>query len=265
MRAQLPDLVVGYDERGSGQPVLLLHGYPLSRRLWQPQLELLPDAARLIAQDLRGFGETDAPSGAYTTDHYADDAAALLDELGIAQPVVVAGLSMGGYVALAFWRRHAARVAGLILAATRAGADTPEGRAARDQAAAVAQDPQRGPDAVIDGILPKMLAPGAYASDPALVRAARDVIAGATVPGIVGALMAMKHRPDSTANLAAITRPVLVLHGLEDQLIPPAEAEAMHQQLPNGRLALVPNAGHLVNLEQPLAFNAEVRTFLQAL
>jgi pimeloyl-ACP methyl ester carboxylesterase len=265
MRAQLPDFVAGYDERGSGQPVLLLHGYPLSRRLWQPQLDLLRDAGRLIAPDLRGFGETDPPRGAYTMDRYANDAAALLDELGITRPVVVLGLSMGGYVALAFWRRHAARVAGLILAATRAAADTPAGRQARDQAAAQAQAPSGGPKAIMDGILPKLLAPRALAEKPALVRAARGVMADATAQGIVAALMAMKNRPDSTANLPAITRPALVIHGLEDQLIPPAEAEAMHQLLPNGRLALVPNAGHLVNLEQPLAFNAEVRTFLQAL
>lgn len=266
MRVQLPEIVVAYDQRGSGPPLLLLHGYTLSRRLWQPQLELLADAAQVIAPDLRGFGETDAPAGPYTIDQYADDAAGLLHSLGISQPVVVAGLSMGGYVALAFWRRHAARVAGLILAATRAGADSPAGRQARDQAAALAQDSQGGGSAaIIDGILPKMLAPRAYQGDPALVAMARGIMTGAPVTGIVAALMAMRDRPDATETLSAITRPVLVIHGLDDQLIPPAEAEAMHQRLPNARLALVPNAGHLVNLEQPLTFNAEVRNFLQAL
>ena len=119
--------------------------------------------------------------------------------------------------------------------------------------------------AVVDGILPKMLAPRAYTEKPGLVAAARQVMAGAQVDGIVGALMAMKHRPDSTELLATVSRPVLVIHGLKDQLIQPAEAEAMHQRLPHSRLALLPDAGHLVNLEQPLAFNAEVRNFLQSL
>ncbi|MCC6192031.1 MAG: alpha/beta fold hydrolase [Anaerolineales bacterium] len=264
MRAQLPDIRMGYDENGSGLPLVLLHGYPLSRRLWQLQIDLLPDAAHLIAPDLRGHGETDAPPGPYTMDQMADDVAALLDEMGVARPVVVCGLSMGGYVTLAFWRRHRQRVAGLILAATRAGADTAEAQAARDQAAALAQAPG-GAAAVVEGLLPKMLAPRAYAENPSLVAAARQVMAGARADGIFGALMAMKHRPDSTGLLAGISQPVLVIHGLEDQLIPPAEAEAMYQRLSHSRLVLAPDAGHLVNLEQPLTFNAEVRNFLQSL
>src|SRR5687767_2793781 len=134
MRAQLPGLVMAYDATGSGRPLLLLHGYPLSRRIWQPQLEGLIDAAWMVAPDLRGHGETEASEGAYAMEQLADDAAALLEELGISQPVVVGGLSMGGYAALAFYRKHRARVAALVLAATRAGADSADGRAGREKA-----------------------------------------------------------------------------------------------------------------------------------
>ena len=263
MRAQLPGLTMAYDATGSGRPLLLLHGYPLSRRIWQPQLDGLLDAAWMVAPDLRGHGDTEASEGIYTMDHLADDTAALLEELGITQPVVVAGLSMGGYAALAFYRKHRARVAGLILAATRAGADSPEGRAGREKAAATARE--KGAAAIADAMLPKMFAPRTYTDKPDLVDRVRDIMAGTSVTGIVGALMGMRDRPDSTPLLAEIDRPVLIVHGAEDQLIPPSEAEAMHGQLRQSRLELVPAAGHLVNMEQPASFNAAVRTFLQSL
>ena len=263
MRAQLPGLVLAYDSAGSGKTLLLLHGYPLSRRLWRPQLEHLADAARVIAPDLRGHGDSDAPEGPYSMDQLADDAIALLDSLGLTQPAVVAGLSMGGYVALALYRRYPSRVAGLILAATKAGADSPEAQANRDKSAALARE--KGVEAIAEAMLPKMLAPATYAANPGLVAEARAMMAATALNGVVGDLMGMKGRPDSTALLPQISRPVLVIHGQDDQLIPAREAEATYAALPNGRLVLVPNAGHLLNLEQPESFNAEVRTFLQSL
>jgi len=262
MRAQLTDIVLGYDESGSGRPLLLVHGYPLSRQMWQPQVAALGDAARVIAPDLRGHGESGAPDAPHTVDRLADDLAELLDGLGVTQPVVVGGLSMGGYVALAFYRRHTARVAGLILAATRAGADSEAGKANRDKAIALARE--KGVDAIADSMLPKMLAPAAYESRPALVQQVRQIMASTPLNGVVGDLSAMRHRPDSTELLGGILQPVLVIHGQDDQLIPPTEAEAAFARLPHGRLALIPGAGHLLNLEQPEAFDAEVRTFLRS-
>jgi pimeloyl-ACP methyl ester carboxylesterase len=263
MYADLGRLTIAYDRAGSGPPVLWLHGYPLSRRIWRPQLEGLPDAADHIAPDLRGQGDSGGADQPYTLDTLADDAVALLDELGVAGPAVVAGLSMGGYAALALYRRHPQRVAGLILAATRAGADSADGRAGRDRTAALARE--KGVDAIVESMLPKMLAPRAYTAAPELVDEVRGIMVGATVPGIVQAQLAMKERPDSTVLLEHIACPVLVLHGADDQLIAPAEAEAMHLRLRRSRLQLIPNAGHLPNMEQPASFNAEVRTFLEAL
>ena len=263
MRAQLPGLTMAYDATGSGRPLLLLHGYPLSRRIWQPQFDGLLDAAWMVAPDLRGHGDTEASEGAYSMGQLAEDAAALLEELGITQPVVVGGLSMGGYAALAFYRQFPERVAALILASTRAGADSPEGRAGREKYVATARE--KGAAAIADAMLPKMFAPGTYASQPGLVEQVREIMAGTSVTGIAGALLGMRDRADATPLLAEIDRPVLVVHGADDQLIPPSEAEAMHGHLRNSRLELVPGAGHLVNMEQPASFNAAVRNFLQSL
>jgi 3-oxoadipate enol-lactonase len=262
MRAQLGNIVLAYDAGGSGRPLLLVHGYPLNRTTWRPQLDNLTDAARVIAPDLRGHGESNIPDEPYSVDRLADDLVELLDELGLAEPVVVGGLSMGGYVALAFYRRHQDRVAGLILAATRAGADSEAGKANRDKAMALARE--KGVGAIADSMLPKMLAPETYQSHPDLVQHVRHIMAETPLNGVIGDLTAMRDRPDSTELLGGILEPVLVIHGQADQLIPPSEAEAAFARLPNARLALVPRAGHLVNLEQPEAFDAEVRTFLKS-
>src|SRR5258706_10594796 len=100
MRPHLSDLVRAYDAHGSGRPLLLIHGYPLNRHMWRPQVETLTDAARVIAPDLRGHGDSSTPSETYTVDRLADDLVELLENLGLSQPFVVGGLSMGGYVAL---------------------------------------------------------------------------------------------------------------------------------------------------------------------
>jgi 3-oxoadipate enol-lactonase len=262
MRAQIKDIILAYDASGIGRPLLLLHGYPLNRKLWRPQLEGLTDTAHVIALDQRGNGESDTPEPPYSVDQLADDAAGLLDELGITEPAVVAGLSMGGYVALAFYRRHADRTAGLILASTRAGADSEAGKANRDKSAALAKE--KGMDAIAESMLPKMLAPETYQGRPGLVAEVRHMMAATPLNGALGDLMAMRDRPDSTELLGGIQKPVLIIHGQEDQLIPPSEAEGMNERLPNARLTLVPRAGHLVNLEQPDEFNAAVRTFLRS-
>src|SRR5579859_114845 len=263
MRAQLSNIVLAFDESGHGRPLLLIHGYPLSRKIWRAQLEGLAGTMRVIAPDLRGSGESEASPPPYSVDQLADDMAELLDELQISERVVVAGLSMGGYVALAFYRRHSDRAAGLILAATRAGADSEAGQANRDKAIALARE--KGVEAIAESMLPKMLAPAAYQARPALVHEVHHIMASGSLDGVIGDLSAMRDRPDSTEFLSSITRPVLVIHGQDDQLIPPSEAEAAFARLPQGRLALVPGAGHLLTMEQPDAFNAEVTVFMEGL
>lgn len=263
MRIRLHDLTMGYEDKGSGQPLLFIHGYPLNRTMWEPQIAGLADIARVIAPDLRGYGESDPVPGPYSMEMLADDCAALLDAIGVTQPVVVCGLSMGGYVAFAFYRKYAARVVGLILAATRAGADSPEGKANRTKSAELAREQGAGP--IVETMLSKMLSPQSYQARPELVAHVGRILESASVGGIVGALMAMRERPDSTPTLAQIDKPTLILHGADDQLISPQEAQAMHAAIKTSQLRMVPAAGHLPNLEQPELFNSAVREFINSL
>ena len=263
MNTRLNDFNLAYSDLGQGPPLLLIHGFPLSRQLWEPQLKGLAGAARIIAPDLRGHGESEAVPGLYSMDQLADDCAALLTHLGLTQPVVVCGLSMGGYVAFAFYRRHPARVRGLIFAATKAGADTPEGRAGREKNALLAQE--KGAGLIAEAMLPKMFSPQTYAAQPSVVAQVKVMMEDASVAGVVGALLGMRDRPDSTPTLGQIAVPTLVLHGADDQLIPPKEGEAIAAGIKGAQLHLIPEAGHLLNLEQPEAFNAAVRDFLKAL
>ena len=260
MKIHSGTLTLGYDDHGSGRPLVLVHGYPHNRSLWAEQSQALSDAARVLAVDLRGHGESDAPDGPYSMDVFADDCAHLLDVLGIHQPVVFGGLSMGGYVTLAFWRRYPTRVAGLMLAATSAGADSAEARAARE--ASMETVKKEGPGAIVDAMLRKSLAPDTPERYPHVLTQARAVMSGATETAILGDLAGLRDRPDSTGTLSTITVPTLVVHGAQDQLIPPAEAERTAAGITNAQLALIAGAGHLPNLEQPDAFNTVVREFL---
>lgn len=261
MFVTVDQLSLAYDEHGSGTPVLWVHGYPLNRTLWKPQLEGLADVSRGLALDLRGHGESQASSGAYNMDLLADDCVAFLDALSIRQPVVLAGLSMGGYVCMAFCRRHTDRLAGMILCATRAHADSPEGKQNRTKSIALAQE--RGVPAAVSGLLNKLMAPITYEQRPALVDSVKAITESTSLEGVVGDLLGMRQRPDSFSTLASFELPALILHGSDDQIIPPAEAEQMHATLPNSKLEIIMHAGHLLNLEQPQAFNTAVRGFLE--
>jgi len=261
MIALIDDIEIGYDDAGSGMPLVLIHGFPHDRRLWAPQVHGLMGRARCLPLDLRGFGASSA-APPWTMARMADDVAGLLGVLRIGK-AVVAGCSMGGYVALALWRRHRHRIRGLILANTRAGADSPEGREKRQAMIALARE--RGSAAVADAMMPGMVGRTTREKNPDVVEAARDMLVAARVEGIVGALQAMMDRPDSTDLLAGIDVPVLVVTGDEDVLIHPREARAMHEAIRGSRLEVLTGAGHLSNLERPAAFNHVVSEFLSGM
>jgi pimeloyl-ACP methyl ester carboxylesterase len=250
------------DVRGEGPAVLFVHGYPLDRTLWQHPLGALTGFRR-IAPDLRGLGLSDAPDLGYSMATYADDLAALLDALQ-ADQVVLCGLSMGGYIALEFARRYRSRLRGLVLMDTRAEADTAEARKAREAAMQVARE--KGAAAIATQMLPKLFAPGADKMMPQVVERVRVMIEGAPVKGIVGALSAMRDRPDSTPTLAELDGlPTLVVVGDQDQTSSPAVARAMSGAIPGAMLSIIPGAGHLPPVEQPIATTRVLAEFLQSL
>ncbi|WP_322820083.1 alpha/beta fold hydrolase [Chloroflexus sp.] len=250
MHVTLPHGVqLRYDDAGSGQPVVLLHAFPLSAALWRAQLSTLSDRMRMIAPDLRGFGGSLATPLPQSLDDYATDVLALLDTLNI-ERAVLAGLSMGGYIAFALLRRAPERISGLLLADTRATADSEETRAARAVNARIALE--EGSAALAGRMLLNLVAPGASEA----LRAELLSIAAANPPeGIAAALHTMAARPDSTPLLAEIRVPTTVVVGAEDTLTPPAEAQVMHSAIADSRFVVIPHAGHLSAIERPAEFN----------
>ena len=259
MKARINDINLAYLDEGQGPSVVCLHAFPLNRTMWEPQVAALSDRYRVVTIDLRGHGESDAPMWRYTLDLFADDVHGLLKHLGIARASFV-GLSMGGYILFALYRKYPAFFQSLVLADTRATADTPEAKAARFSMAQIAY--RRGVSVIADLMLPKLLSPGSCEQRADLRDHLRRIVTGNQVSGIVGDLMAMEERPDSTPLLRAISVPTLVIAGEEDLASPPEEVEGMAKQIPGSTFVRIPRAGHLSNLENPGAFNAALLSFL---
>jgi pimeloyl-ACP methyl ester carboxylesterase len=258
MKAHVNSITLAYDDRGVGLPLVFLHAFPLNRRMWTAQVEALTSQFRVVTIDLRGHGESDAPLWHHTLDQAAEDVRALLDQLSIQQAVFV-GLSMGGYILFAFYRQYAARVKGLVLADTRAQADTAEGILSRFQMAQVSYT--QGSGAIADLMVPKLLSPGTIQNKPEIVAKVRAMIESTQTSGIVCDLMAMAERQDSRAMLAQIACPTQVIVGELDRTTPLSDAKLMADTIPGARLAVVPGAAHLSNLEQPDGFTRIVRSF----
>ncbi len=254
-------LEMAYDEAGSGVPVVLLHGFPFNRTLWREQLETLAATHRVVAPDLRGFGETSlGREDAATMEEMARDVVALMDELRI-ERAILGGLSMGGYVALAFCRLFSRRVRALVLADTRPQADTEEGRRNRDVMARLALD--EGMGAIAEAMLPKLLAPATHMKNPDVVARVRDMILGTRPEAAAAALRGMAVRQDHTSWLQNVLQPTLIVVGSEDQLTPPADSETMRREIRGSRLEVIEGAGHVSNLERPREFNAALTKFLK--
>jgi len=249
--AHLADRSVRYLEAGSGQAIVLLHAFPLNAEQWLPQLSRVPPGCRIVAPDLRGFrgvGPAFEDHGleGVTMDGYASDVLALMTHLEI-ERAVVGGLSMGGYVAFAMIRRAAARVSGLLLANTRAGADSPEGRANRDRLIALVG--REGPAVIAREMVPKLLGATTQREQPDLVDAIDRMIRMNSSEAIAAGLAAMRDRPDSTPLLPAIACPTTIVTGDEYTIIAPSESATMHALIPGSRLVIIQGAGHLTNVE----------------
>lgn len=248
-----------YRESGRGVPLLLLHAFPLSGAMFDAQAQALSGLGRLVIPDHRGFGESGLGQGSATMEALAEDALALLDSLGIGA-AVVAGVSMGGYVALALLRRDPGRVLGLVLADTQVGADD---EAAKGRRETLAQEVLlRGTDVLVETQLPRLLSAGA----PAPLRShVAEMIRTTSPAGAAAALRGMALRTDGRDILSRFSGPVLVVVGAEDSLTPPEKARAMAALMPQAELLEIPGAGHLTNLEAPAAFNQALGRFLRPL
>jgi 3-oxoadipate enol-lactonase len=253
---------ISYSVRGGGRPLVLLHPFPASHRFWDECAHLLEDRYQLILPDLRAHGDSSPGTGPATMEKHAQDVARLCNALELRR-AIFAGVSIGGYVLFEFWRHSRERVAGLVLANTRTGADSNEARLGREKS--MAEVEQRGPAAFIENMLSKVLGETTRRTRLDRVDAARAMMSRMTVKGIVASLQGLASRPDSTATLATINVPTLVLAGEEDTLTPIAEAQLLHKEIRGSRLEVLPNAGHFAAFEQPEIAGRFLRTFADAL
>jgi 3-oxoadipate enol-lactonase len=293
--ASVNGVEICYADRGAGLPLLLIHGFPLDHTMWAGQIGppgattgrgFLPHAARIVAPDLRGFGRSvahaekgdsphlcKAPSGpsgqmgtvpffrdTVTMEQFADDLAGLLDVLGIVEPVALCGLSMGGYIALQFWRKYGSRLRALILCDTRAAADGPDAAAARY--AMADRVLRKGPAPLVETMLPRLFSDRTRRKHPELIDGIRRTMLANRPEAIAAANRGMAQRPNMTAALAEIKCPTLVLVGADDVISTPAEMRGMAWAIPNAAFVEIPSAGHLSPLENPAAVNAAIEEFL---
>lgn len=256
---RVADRTMSYLEAGTGRPLVLLHAFPLSAEMWRPQLESFADRHRVIAPDLPGFAGSE-PLQEASIDGYADAVAGLLDALGVTEPVVLGGCSMGGYTAFAFARRHAHRLAGLLLIDTKPEPDDDAAKANRDKLLAAADT--LTPAKVVTDMLPKLLGDTTRKERPGVVAEVTRIGSMQPLGGVLAAVKALRDRPDAVPGLAAIRVPTLVLVGEEDAVIPPKVATAAADRIAGAKAVVLPAAGHLPNLETPAAFDAAVRGFL---
>ncbi|OLC49131.1 MAG: hypothetical protein AUH43_08105 [Acidobacteria bacterium 13_1_40CM_65_14] len=239
--------------------LVLLHAFPLHARMFQAQLALADRGWRVIAPHLRGFDGAAGDPPASSVDDYAGDVIDLLDALHIDE-AVIGGVSMGGYVAFAMFRHAPRYFQGMILADTKSQGDTPEAVEGRKKMLRLVEE--KGPAAVAEEMIPKLLGETTRRTRPDVVEQVRALVLANSTEAIAGAIRALMTRPDSTPLLPAIHCPALILVGDEDAVTPRAAAEEMHRGIAGSQLAVIPGAGHLSNLEDPSAFNASLAQFL---
>jgi pimeloyl-ACP methyl ester carboxylesterase len=256
------DAQIFYQVRGEGPPVVLLHPFPANHDFWAPAADLLQARYRLVVPDLRGHGESSPGEGPATMEKHATDLVRLCDATGIAK-AVFAGVSIGGYILFEFWRRHRDRVSALILANTRAAADTEEGRANRLKSAEEVE--KHGPVPFIDSMVPKLIGQSTRTTRPDLVERVRKMMLSMTVAGIAAVQRGMAARPDSVPTLKTINVPTLVLAGEEDTLTPVADAQLMQSHIADSRLEVLPRAGHYAAFEQHEPAARLIRNFLDSI
>ncbi|MFE7780883.1 alpha/beta fold hydrolase [Streptomyces nigrescens] len=257
------EITVGYEDEGSGEPLVLVHGHPFDRSMWRPQTEHFSRAGwRVIAPDLRGYGESTVVPGTTPLETFARDLLALLDGLGI-ERFVLGGLSMGGQIVMECYRLFPERIRGLVFADTFAAAETEEGRTARrDMAARLLREGMSG---YAQEVLGKMVSPHTLTHRPEVAAHVLAMMTAAPPEGAAAALRGRAERPDYTHLLSQVSVPALVVVGTEDAYTPVSDARDIHARVPDATLSVIEQAGHLPNLERPDEFNAALAEFLHSL
>lgn len=264
MRLKVSNLELEYEVEGprTGIPVVLIHGFPFDRAMWKPQVSVLKKEFHVVTYDVRGHGKSGVGDGQYSVEYFVDDLIALLDHLKLSK-VVVAGLSMGGYIALRAIERNPERFRGIVLCDTRSEADGNEGKVKRaTQANAVKSS---GMKSFAESFTKGVFYEKTFETKPDVVAAIREVIEHASPLAVAGTLLALAARTDTTASLFSIKVPTLILVGQHDALTPPSASHAMKDKIPHAEIFIIPRAGHLSNLEQEEEFNLHLLNFLKKL
>ncbi len=252
-----------YDQGVRGTtPIVLIHGFPFNHQMWGPQSQVLSKTYRVISYDVRGHGLSEVGDGQYSVELFVNDLILLLDYLKL-ESAILCGLSMGGYIALRAAERHPERVKALVLCDTKSEADGNEAKIKRATSALTVK--KNSVALFAEEFAKTVLTENTLKQKPFLVRSVVDFIQGNTSTGIAGTLLALAARTDTTAALPRMSFPTLLLVGAEDKLTPPQNAEAMSKLLLYSELHVIPQAGHLSNLENPEVFNEKLLTFLNNL
>jgi len=257
--ATLNGASIHFRDKGKGMPVLLLHGFPLSHRMWDAQVDALAVNDRAIAPDFRGFGQSTNPEGAFTIEKLADDVHALVQHLGLGA-FVLGGLSMGGYVALAYAAKYPATLRGLMLFDTKAEGDSDEARQTRDKMIELTR--RQGARPVATTMLGKLIPESSAEGRPQLVRDLKQMMESTNPETIAHALAAMRDRPDYTSTLGRIAVPTLIVVGEEDAITPPEVMTLLHEQIPQSVMQTIPSSGHMTPMEQPQLVTHAIEGYL---
>jgi pimeloyl-ACP methyl ester carboxylesterase len=263
MFAEINGIRMYYEDRSSSDPtgvIVFIHGFPLNHSMWRQQLDYFAMRHRCIAPDLRGYGAsfmTGATQDAWSMDVFADDVIALMDKLGI-DKADVCGLSMGGYVAFAMWRKNRKRVRRLILADTKATGEPAEGKANRARQVELVK--AQGARALADEMMPKLIAP---ASVKRFGNEVRHMIESTRADTITATLPALAARKDMSDWLRRVQVPTLIAMGEHDEIASMKDAQFMKDNIEKSEVAIIPDAGHLAPLENAPAFNDAMWKFLR--
>jgi 3-oxoadipate enol-lactonase len=262
MKTLINDIAVSYIEHGTsdGLPLVFIHGFPFSHKMWEPQICKLPDSIHAIAYDVRGHGSSDVGDGQFTVEIFVDDLIALLDHLRI-EKAILCGLSMGGYIALRAIERHPDRIKGLILCDTKSESDTNEEKIKRTSSIIIVKS--AGASVFVEDFVKSVFWPKTFKNNPEVIEFIKKIIRANSTLGICGTLLALAARTDTTQSLSSINVPTCIIVGEYDLRTPPAVSQAMHKAIFGSEIHILSNAGHISNLENTEDFNKNLIAFLK--